>query len=43
MDEILLHETHKISAEIESPVFLDSDYYENALYQVERMIIEDTK
>ena len=43
VDEILLNEAQKVSAAREAPQFLDSDYYENALYQVERMIIEDTK
>ena len=43
MDEILLNETQKVSAARESPTFLDSDCDENDLYQVEKMILEETK
>ena len=42
-DEILLHETQKLSAAREAPEVLDSDYDENKLYQVERMSLEETK
>ena len=34
VDEILLHETQKVSAAREAPEFLDSDYDENDIYQV---------
>ena len=37
MDEILHNETQKVSD------FLDSDYDENYLYQVERVGLEETK
>ena len=43
MDEILLNETQKVSADREAPQFLDSDHDENDLYQVESMSLEDTK
>ena len=43
MDEILLHETQKLSAEREAPEFLESDYDKNELYKVESMSLEDTK
>ena len=43
MNEILLHETKKVSAEREAPEFLDSDYDEKNLYQVENMSLEETK
>ena len=43
VDEILLHKTQKLNAAREAPEFWDSGYYENKLYQVERMSIEDTK
>ena len=42
MDEIILNETQKGSAARKSPEFLDSDCDENDLYQVEKMILEDT-
>ena len=38
--EILLNETQKLSAVKEVPEFLDSDYDENNLYQVEKMSLE---
>ena len=43
MDEILLHETQIVSAAKEAPDFLESDYDENKLYQVENMILEETQ
>ena len=43
MDEILLHETQKVIAVKESPELLESDYYENGLYQAENMSLEDNK
>ena len=43
LGEILLHATQKASYEKEAPAFLESDYDENDLYQVERMSLEDTK
>ena len=43
VDEILLHETQKLSAEREAPEFLESDYDKNELYKVESMSLEDTK
>ena len=42
MNEIPL--TQKVSAtNNEAPEFLDSDYDANYLYEVDRMILEDTK
>ena len=43
VDEILLNETQKLSAEKEAPELLDSYYDENDLYQVETTSIEETK
>ena len=43
VDEILLNETQKVGAAMEAPEFLDSDYDENNLYQVEMMSLEETK
>ena len=43
MDEILLHETQKVNSVKEAPEFLESDYDENELYQVENMSLEETK
>ena len=43
MDEILLHKTKKLSAAREAPEFLDPNYDENDLYQVETMSLEGTK
>ena len=43
VDEILLHETQKLSAAREAPEFLDSDYEYKNLYQVERVILQETK
>ena len=43
VDEILLNETQNVSAAREAPEFLDSLYDENDLYQVEKVIIEETK
>ena len=43
MDEILLHETQKVSAAKEAPEFLESNYDENKLYQFGNISIEDTK
>ena len=43
VDEILLHETQKLSAAREAPEFWDSDYDKNDLNQVECMRLEETK
>ena len=43
VDEILLHETQKVSDAREVPSFLDPDYDENDIYQVERIGLEETK
>ena len=43
MDEILLHETQKVSVAREAPEFLDPDYDENKIYQVKKMSLEETK
>ena len=43
VDDILLHETQKVSAAKEASEFLDYDCDENCLYQVERMSLEETK
>ena len=43
MDGTLLHKTQKVSAVKEAPEFLESDYDENKIYQVENMILEETK
>ena len=41
--EILLTENQKLSAAREAPEFLDSDYDENDVYQVDKMSLEETK
>ena len=38
-----MHETQKVSAAKEAPGFLESDYDEKKLYQVENMSLEETK
>ena len=43
MDEILIHETKKVSAVKEAPEFLESGYDEKKIYQVENMSLEKTK
>ena len=43
VDEVLLHETKKLSAAKEAPVFLESDYDENKLYHKENISFDDTK
>ena len=43
VENILLNETQKVSAAREAPEFLDSDCDENDLYQVEKIILEETK
>ena len=43
MDEIIIDETQKVSAAKESPGFLESNYGETELYQVENMSLEETK
>ena len=44
MDDILLNETKKVSAvNHEAPESLENDYYENDLYQVENMSLDETK
>ena len=42
VDEIILN-GKKVSAVSEAPEFFDSIFYENNLYQVEKIILEDTK
>ena len=43
MDKLLINETQKVSAAREAPYFLDSDFDDNYLYQVEKMSLEETK
>ena len=44
VDEILINEPKKVSAaNHKAPEFLESDYDENDLYQVENTSLEDTK
>ena len=43
VDEIILHETQKLSAVKEAPEFLESGYDENEVYPFENMRLEDTK
>ena len=43
VDEILLHENQKVSAEREAPETVDSDFDDNDLYPIDKMIIEDIK
>ena len=43
VDKILHNETKKVSAAREAQAFLDSDYDENYLYQIENMSLEETK
>ena len=43
MDEIILTENQQVSAVREAPECLDSDYYDNDSYQVNKIIIEETK
>ena len=43
VDEILLHETQRVIAAKEAPGFLESDYDENKIYQVENMSLEGAK
>ena len=43
VDDILLNETQKVIAAKEVPEFLESDYDDNELYQVEKMSLEGTK
>ena len=44
VDDILLNETKKVSAvNHEAPESLENDYYENDLYQVENMSLDETK
>ena len=43
VDEILLHESQKVSTAELAPAFLGSDYDDNELYQVEIMSLEETK
>ena len=43
VNEILLKETQEVSAAREVPQFLDYDYDNKDLYQVEMIIIEDIK
>ena len=43
MNEILLNESQNVSAAKEAPEFLEYDYDDNNHYQVENMIIEETK
>ena len=43
VDEVILHETKKVSVVEEAPEFLEYYYDENELYQVENISLEDTK
>ena len=43
MDEIIINKTQKLSAAREASAFLDSDYYSNNFYQVDKMSLEETK
>ena len=43
VDEILLNETHKVSAAREAPENLDYDCDKNDIYQVEKLNLEETK
>ena len=43
MNEILLNETQKVNASRKGPEFLDSDYDDDYIYQIESMSIEETK
>ena len=43
VDEILLHETKKVSAAKEAPEVFEYYYDKNKLYQVKNMSLEDTK
>ena len=43
MDEILLHENQMVSSEKEAPENIECDFYDNEIYQVENMSLEDTK
>ena len=43
MDEILLNETQKVSAMKKGREFLEYDYDDNNIYQVEKMSLGETK
>ena len=44
VDEIQIPKSEKVSAvNHEAPGFLERDYYENNLYQVENMIIDEAR
>ena len=43
VDEILLNEAPKVSAARDETELLDSDYDDTVLYQVERIVLEETK
>ena len=43
VDEILLYETKKVSSQKEAPEFLESDFYEDKLYQIDNMSLDETK
>ena len=43
MYEILLHKNKKLSAEKEAPEHIESNFYENKLYQTDNISLEDTK
>ena len=43
VDEILLNEMQKVSVARKATEFMDSDYVDNGLYQVDKMRLEGTK
>ena len=43
MDEILLHENEKMSAVKEAPEDVEHDFYENKIYQIENISLENTE
>ena len=43
VDEILLNQTKKVSSAREAQEFLDSDYDDDYLYQIENMSLKETK
>ena len=43
MDVIILQENNKVSAEEESHENIESDFYENDLYQIDNMSLDDRR
>ena len=43
VDEILLNENKKVSAEKEAPAYVESNFDENELYQIDNMSLDETK